>query len=160
MQFIDILKCNVYVELLSFIVNVRAYENIWTIGDKFVQDSRRFLAHFWNLDFPDLDEEDNEDMTAFTSYVSEQYDINIFDSTDTCVDEILKPEGSIRTVLGRIRDALVYALNAFDKLLKYVILVLDDDLICCFNYTKPGTLEIYGTDLNWLANEIHDVIFT
>ena len=165
MRLIDTLNCNIQskVTMSNFslvLVNVWAYENIWIIGDKFVQDSRRFLAQYWNLDFPEMKGPEDEDMMVFTSYVAEQYHINIYDSSDTCVDEILKPEGSIQTVLGRIRNALVYALNAYDKLPRYVILVLDDDLIHCVNYTKPGTSEIYERDLNWLANEIHDVIFT
>ena len=145
---------------LIIVLNTSGYESVWIIGDKFVQDSRKFLSKFWNLDFVDAEQDEDSVGIPFTSYISEQYEIQIFDSKDTCIDEVLKLDGTIRTVLGRIRNAIVYALNKFDKLLKYILLVMDDDIIHCVNFNKPGCSEIFGRDLNWLANKFHDVIFT
>ena len=127
-----------------------------------MQDSKRFLSKFWNIDFPELgdDETDSKEQINVASYVNEQFDVQIFDSSHTSVDEILKPEGSIYTVLGRLCNALIYTLNCNAKLPKYILLVLDDDLIRCVNFSKPGVSEIYGRDLLWLANELHDAIFT
>ena len=128
-----------------------------------MQDSKKFLRIYWQLDFPEFTDDDLESertSTVNSSYILDNYDVELFDASLTSIDDVIKPEGSIRSVLGKLRNSLVYAMNKYTKLPKYILIVIDDDLIRCVNFDKPGTSEIFGRDLKWLANEYHDAIIT
>ena len=38
------------------------------------------------------------------------------------------------------------------------MVVLEDDLLRCIKFSKPGVSEIYGRDLKWLVTEYHEAI--
>ena len=60
--------------------------------------------------------------------------------------------------MGRIRNTLAYGLSKNHKLPKYIFLCLEDSLLSCIDFTKPGVSELYGRDINWLATEFKDMI--
>ena len=62
--------------------------------------------------------------------------------------------------LSRIINSVVYALNKNVKLPKYLIMVLEDDLISYLNYTDYGISGFYGSWVEFLAKQINDMIHT
>ena len=53
---------------------------------------------------------------------------------------------------------MTVGLKVTDKLPKYILLVMDNDLIKCINYTKPDAIDIYDACIWWLLGEYHDMI--
>ena len=95
------------------------------------------------------DSELQKPMFQFNSYISTQYDVKVFAS---------KSSNMMRSSLGRFCNVLANAMNDHDKLPKYIIVVVEDDILRCVNFVKPGVSEVYGRDLQWLANEYHEII--
>ena len=61
-------------------------------------------------------------------------------------------------MLRRICFALAKGLNDKSKLLKYIIIVLDDDIIQMVSYDQQGVLGLYGRLLEFLVDEIQRMI--
>ena len=61
-------------------------------------------------------------------------------------------------ILSRIRNTMVTFLNKKDKLPKYLLIVLDDDLIQALDYQGFGVSTMYGEWLEWLVAEISKVV--
>ena len=89
-------------------------------------------------------------LTKYDSYIADHFDILAY----TCDDD----SAVCKSVLGRLRNALAVALNENDKLPKYILLVLETDLMQCVNFNKPGLTEIYGRVLHWLLDDYHNAI--
>ena len=53
---------------------------------------------------------------------------------------------------------VVRGLNASKKLPKYIVIVLDGDLIGFLNYTQYGFFSMMGKWIEWLAKEIHTAV--
>ena len=64
----------------------------------------------------------------------------------------------MRSLIGRLRNIMVTALNDNVKLPKYIILVIEDDIIRCVNFDKPGVSTVFRIGLKWLADELHDLV--
>ena len=56
-------------------------------------------------------------------------------------------------VLSRLQITLATALNKKIHLPNYIVVVLDDDLIQYLKYKNFGVSTMYGTWIEWLANE-------
>ena len=78
-----------------------------------------------------------------------------FDATPFIADS--KDSGDYNTA-SRIRNLLADAIS--DKLLlpKFIVMVLDDDIIEYFNYDGKGTTEQLGRIINWIMSEHEDII--
>ena len=84
------------------------------------------------------------------NYIAQNFDVKIFTGTDDLLN---------RSVLGCLRNVLAFALNSKSKLPKYILLVINNDLIDCVKpASKPGTSMIFGRIIQWLADEYHSAI--
>ena len=116
---------------------------MWLLGDKFVAESVTVIEkYFGTKKIPAR-------ATRFESYIAESYDIKLFANSSG---------SNNRSILGRVRNTLAAAMNKHDKMPKYILIVLDDNLIDVVKYTKPGVSEIFGRSLKWLAAEVHEAI--
>ena len=134
--------------LLSYVTildDATAYDDIWLIGDRFINKSIDVLEDYMGLFNAKTKH------TQFDSYIATNYDVLAYTNDDDSV---------VRSVLGRLRNALAIALNENDKLPKYILIVLDTDLMKCIKFSKPGLSELYGSTLKWLFNEFHAAIVT
>ena len=125
---------------------MRAYDDIWILGDRFLTKSTTVMERFFKLAPTQGEVKIQVDPV---SYISTNYDVHVYSGNDT---------GSIRSVLGRLHNTLAYALNKIQKLPKYVLLVLEDSIIPCVDFDKPGVSELYGCDINWLVTEFKEMI--
>ena len=82
-------------------------------------------------------------------YVNKHYDVEVFAS---------RGSDASRSVLSRIRNILITALEEHDKFPKYILYVIEEDLMRCINFNKPGITEIYGNILKWLTGQVHDIV--
>ena len=91
----------------------------------------------------------NSDNQRIQSYIIEHYDIEVFASQGS---------GKSRSALGRLRNILITALNDNAKFPKYIIFVIEDDLIRCISYNKSTIDEIFSEILTWLTGKIHEKV--
>ena len=125
---------------------------MWIIGDKFVCESAEVIRHIFNLmDERDESVIDQDQPLKHVSYLANAYDIEVFTS---------KSLDAMRSSLGHLRNILGTALKEHCLLPKYIIVVLEDDIMRCVNFPRPGISEIFGQCLKWLADEYHDMITT
>ena len=92
---------------------------------------------------------DNNELQVTTSYIGHHFDTEYFCKNDDTVN---------RSVLGRIRNAVASAVNSTQKFPKYIILAVDDDIIRCVKFDRQGLSIIFGTCVQWLADEVHALI--
>ena len=85
------------------------------------------------------------------SYLGKKYEIRVFHNDQT--------SSHIRSALGRITNTIPVALNKHDKLPKYIVIVLEADLMKCINHKDVGIARIYSDCLNYLADSFHNNIF-
>ena len=123
------------------------YDELWILGDSFVQESSSFLHRYMGIGC-------NKPESPETSYIAQHLGVKLFANSANV--------SHMRSTLGRIRNIFTTALQPqnSDKLPKYILLVIENDLIRCVNFNKPGVSEIYGRILHWLASEIHEIIGT
>ena len=57
-------------------------------------------------------------------------------------------------MLSRIQHTVVNAINKSKKLLKFVVMVLDDDLLTYLNYYRNGLISLLGPWIEWLMQDI------
>ena len=87
--------------------------------------------------------------TRFDSFIADNFDTLAYTNNNDNV---------VKSALGRMRNAMVIALNENNKLPKYVLVVMENDIIRCIKFNKPGLIDIYGAALHWLLNEYHEAI--
>ena len=56
-------------------------------------------------------------------------------------------------MLSRLKNTLVYAVNKRSKLPKYIVIVLDDDLITYLDYCNHGMAAMLGEWIEWIAEQ-------
>ena len=122
-----------------------AYEQIWILGDNFVHDSAAYITRLFGMEGAVL-------APGEQSYISKKYQVHLFKNSANV--------SHVRSALGRFRNLLASALNANDKLPKYIILVLENDLIRCIKFNQPGISELYGRVLRWLSDELHALVMS
>ena len=64
---------------------------------------------------------------------------------------------SDENLLSRFRNTLVTAINEKVRLPKYILIVLDDDLLKFLDYYNVGSAGMYGDWLQYLVEEIHEI---
>ena len=123
------------------------------LGDKFVFDSSLILESLFNLTNAELAQQRKraEDSVPQVgdSYICQHYDVEVFASNSL---------DNSRSALGRLRNILTKSLESHKKFPKYIIFVIEDDLLRCINFNKSGVSEIYGEILKWLTSQVRDLI--
>ena len=128
---------------LSILGNIRGYEKIWFIGDEFMMSS--FTQHFQHA----FDAEDSD--FSNMGYIKSHCDVVCKGSRAIWP---LKNEN----LIGKIRNALVEAINEYTLLPKSILIVLDDDLIIAANHYTDGISHLLGSLVDWIATEMHRII--
>ena len=107
---------------------------MWMLGDKFLTRSYR-----------DYVKKDGQDMFM------NQY----FDTTPLCSSRF---ESNNTNMISRIEGLFAKGLNRMKKLPKYVIIILDDDLIQFLGYDNQGLSGILGSWIECLIKTLDDMV--
>ena len=107
--------------------------------------AKSYAEHFQNA-FHDKDVDFN------MGYVKTRFDIFAF-----CNGSLSKDLKN-RNVISRVRNNLVEAINLQTILPKYLIIVLENDLIKAANHYTDGFTDIMNSWISWLANKFHRII--
>ena len=105
------------------------------------------MRKLFNMGDPAIDE--TAANMGYHSYIADNFDVKILAGDELNFN---------RSVLGRLRNSIVSALNSNWLLPKYILLVIENDITRCINFNKPGISTIYGRVIQWLADEIHCLI--
>ena len=119
--------------LILFSDDPKGIDTVWFIGDNFLAGSYR--THYKKCEKGDYFIKNNFDFKAFCG---SKYN----DSNSNC--------------LSRLQITFVQAINKHSLLPKFVIVLLDDDLIQYLNFSNQGKACMYGEWLQWLV-EAYDV---
>ena len=147
---VQIYKMLNVIELYVFRIiagNVPAYETIWIFGDRFVSESRNTIRRLFNMGNPSNDL--IHSANRYNSHIAEKYGVKIFTTTDQQLN---------RSALGRLCNNMATAINSNSPLPKYILVVIEDNLIRCVNYCKPGVSLIFGRIIQWLADQYHSML--
>ena len=121
--------------------DVAASNTLWILGDNFT--SRSYRTHF-KLNNP----------SDYKHYIKEWYDYSAYCNS--------RFTSSYENMLSHIQNALAAGLNnKINKnkpLPKYILVVLDDDLITFLNLNDSGVATLQGTWVEWLVKEFNSLI--
>ena len=129
---------NFNLKTFTFADKIVALDRIWIIGDEFASSS-------YKQNFDRLNEENSYTKANFDvkSVISSQYSNNI------------------RSLVGRIRNNVVVAVNEFVNLPKFIVMTLENDLIQATLMIDDDELEgAFNKIMNWLMNEIRKILMT
>ena len=142
--------------LCSFIIGeVHGAEQVWFIGDNF---AARSLCKYFLLvnDCDDLtDKKENEPCTSTGNsgkfFLTEHYEVKVFCNS--------KFSSATTNLLVCLQNTFVAAINKNKLLPKYIILVLDDDLIKYLNFSGPSVSQLLGNWLEWLTKQFTQAVY-
>ena len=114
------------------------YNSVWFLGDGFLEIT-------FDKYFRDIRSQDGklDDIQAH------------YDTLKLCHGYNNNQVGNI---LKRLRNLFVEAINNMYLLPKAVVIVLDDDMLDEFNHYKSGLTTGIGKMVEWIVNEIHEII--
>ena len=123
-----------YIKKFLITDQFRGRDPLWIIGDEFSSRTSHSLLN--------LDEEE-----CFTT--------RNFETTITAANRFSNYQSN---ALVRIRNSLVKTINDRAELPKFLIFILEDDLIKNLGYNRTGAESGYSRVIDWLITEIKDVI--
>ena len=123
---------------------VTGLEVVWFLGDNFAATTYR--KYYLNRS---QTYKEGSSIT-FEDYISSHYDYHM-----QCNSRF---NSSTENMLVRIQNTLAGAVNKSIALPKYIIVILDDDLITYLDYKGVGVGELLGEWLRWLMTEIEVII--
>ena len=115
--------------------DVSGYENLWFIGDTFLATT--FREHF-------------KKEREYNFYCKENFDVSAYCSSRQCEKD--------QNIVRRIKNSLVAGLNKHWKLPKYLVILLDADIIDFLCYTNIGIAGFYGEIVESVIKCIREVI--
>ena len=128
--------------IINFAAPVLGYENIWLIGDAFVQNNKE--AYFHN---------NGEETKVRNSFMKEKFNISIYASS--------KFTSGFTSIYGRLLNQVAKALKDNVKFPRLILVVLDHEIL------KETPLEdkeissyVYGRMINWLMTNVHRYLET
>ena len=113
---------------------VSGYESAWLIGDEFLTKAEGYL-------FGDKHIKEN-----IAPFLWENFNVKVF------ADNTLSPYSSM---LSRVRNQLIRAINKETLLPKIIIVILDDNLS---ERIKSNISFVYGSIMHWLADQFNKII--
>ena len=121
------------VKINSFFViaeNVLGYDELWIVGDNFVSKTYRQHVKRNAKDF----------------FIKENFDVYPFcNSRNNCAN---------RNLIACMQGTFIDAVNEKGKLPRYIVIVLDSDLIEFFDYESCGVASAYGKLLQYLVSAV------
>ena len=122
---------------------IKGLNNVWLLGDNFIAASyRKFF-----LQRPEVIEREVFDQDFFIK--------NNYDFYNYCNS---KYSSATKNILTRLQNTFASAINKNISLPKYMIVILDNDLIDFLDFYDPGQAEILGHWLQWLLTEMKNLI--
>ena len=126
--------CHLYNVLFSIVETPAVLNDLWLVGDNF---TATYVRNYFRR---------NKDYDFF---IKNNFEVKIF-----CASRF---ESANTNILSRIHSSVVNSgLNKNAKLPKYVVIILDNDLVEAFNPGNVNVCEQIGPWVEWLADEIHD----
>ena len=125
-----------------FVENTQGADLLWFIGDNFV--ARSYRAHFKKFQ-PEKDENGH--------FIKKNFEFTAF-----CNSRFASSQSNI---LARLQDTFAMATNSNKRsglMARYIIVVLDDDLISYLDFAEDGMATLLGTWIEWLASAFRDLI--
>ena len=110
---------------------------MWIVGDNFTAKSYR--AHF-------------KLVTGRTFYIKENFEFSAFCNS--------RFNSANLNMLSRLQNTLAMAMNRTKTglLPKYILVILDDDLITYLDFKQEGVATLLGSWIEWLVREFNKVI--
>ena len=123
---------------------------LWFIGDNFV--AKTYRKHYKHMKLVEKDEKDeNKGSTGY--YIKDNFEYKAFCNS--------KFSSNQQNMLARLQNSMAQGVNSTTKtgrLLKYIIILLDDDLISYLNFSQDGVATLLGTWAQWLADQFDELI--
>ena len=118
--------------IISIVEPIRRLNSIWFIGDDFLDSS---FGKYFQLQVHD-------------GYVNTHYEVKAYSGYKRWN----------RSYVVRIRNCFAKAVNDNKVLPRYVVVIIDNEIISSVGYDRFGVSEIYERLMNWLANELDKLI--
>ena len=117
--------------------DIKGYNDLWFLGDNFMATTYR---------------NNYKKATGHTFFTKENYEVTPFCNS--------RFNSNDRKMLSRFRNTLATVINDKGKLLKYLICVMDADLVEFLNFHNCGIASIIGNWLEWIMAEMKAMITT
>ena len=128
---------------MFFVDKIVGLDNVWLLGDNFVASTYRkyFLQRLELIE---------EEVRKEELFIKSNYDFDLY-----CNSRYNSPT---QNMLVRLQNTFARALNGNIALPRYMIVILDDDLIDFLTFKQAGISQILGEWLIWLIKELDTVI--
>ena len=108
-------------------------EQLWILGDKFVGKTAQ------NEIYKKPEEK----------FITTNFEVKVFTGDYKSDNQM---------VLGRLRNVLVEAINCYYTIPKWIVFVVENDLITDLDYKDPASADLYGIVLEKLLNEHKEIL--
>ena len=122
------------IHFLLFPDNLEGLERLWFVGDNLMSETYRTYLKKSRVQF----------------YVKDQYEVSDFKNC--------KQNSNNRNVLSRILNTFITAVNENPVLPKYIVFVLDDEVLSSLEYENFGVSTMYGMMLEWLVKNVNSTV--
>ena len=129
--------CTVFIiELpLSDPLKIEGYEQLWLVGDNFVASTIR--EHFKKKD-------------EYKFFIKEYFEVVAFCSS--------RFNDKDQNIIRRLKSTFATALSKYDKLPKYICIVLESDIIDFLEYSNVGISTFYGDMIESIVKSFNQMI--
>ena len=126
----------IYINFLSRTGGVKAYKDVWCVGDKFLSDV------FGKLQMIRSDAAVSHDPQPYTY---DAYNVSPW---------FLSQTSQMRPAVVRFANAFIKALNEENRLPKYVVMFPDKDILSDLPFYAFGVKQLLRKELNWLLLQL------
>ena len=130
--------------LFIIVVAVNGIDRLWIIGDQFCGSS--CLPFFMNSP------------ASQSSYIKSNFEVSVFFNTDYMKTSTFVHNTDIKNRIARLHNTVVKAMRTRGILPKFIIFLLEDDIIDYLNYNDYGVSEMYGRIMEYVLREINSSI--
>ena len=116
---------------------------MWIIGDKFVKDTEHIYLN--NIFLPGR--------IGMEHFGSTNFKIQIFGK-----ENVTRIRNVIAGIISNLSKACSTSQNKFPTIPKWIIFVLEDDLINSISYTQYGVSAAYGIILQYIMNKCDEIV--
>ena len=117
---------------------VKAYDSLWIIGDDFT--TRSCGEHFISSGAAGIKD----------GYINENFEVKVYMANQYTANN--------RGVLSRLRNCLVKGIKDNFLLPKYIVFIIDYNILKDIAFDKYGISVLLGRLTEWLANEVHKIV--
>ena len=93
--------------------------------------------------------------TTRDAYMKQNFEISIFFNTDYMKTSSFEHNTQIKNRVARVHNTLVRAMRTRGTLPKFILLILEDDIINFLNFNDYGVSEMQGRVIEFLVKEIN-----